>query len=47
MSPAERSTPVLAEDVAAIGDRLDALGAEDAARTLWEAAHRLDPEVTS
>lgn len=45
MTPAELSTPVLAEDVAGIADILDVLGADDAVRTLREAAHRLDSDT--
>lgn len=40
--PKDRSDPVLAEDVSAVADQLEALGADDAAATLYEAASRLE-----
>lgn len=39
----DRTNSVLAEDVAAIADQLDRLGAEEAVATLCAAADRLDP----
>lgn len=40
--PEDRADPVLAEDVSAIADQLEALGADAAAATLYEAASRLE-----
>lgn len=44
MDPTARSTPVLAEDVDAVADTLETLGADQAVATLREAAHRLDSD---